>query len=577
MTAPFIPETAPFNADQRAWLNGFLAGMYSSDSSGGAAIAAPATPVTILFGSQTGMSETLCKKAAKQLKASNCTPTIVDMSDCSVDDLKDMQNLLIITSTYGEGDPPDNAQSLHAALLADGAPSLAGLQYSVLGLGDSSYVDFCQCSKEFDARLEALGATRCADMVECDGDADEPFAQWMASVQTVLGEAGAAAATPIEDDTEDDGPQYTKKNPFAAQLLKTVNLNKEGSSKATHHVEISLEGSGIDYEVGDALGVLPENNARLVEEMIEAAGFEVDELTPLPHDPDATLLDALRFHYDISVLTQPFLLACARLTKHPELKAIVADEAKSKEYMAGRGLVDPIIDFEVKFPTTEYLVAPLKQLSPRLYSISSSPNAHPGEVHLTVGKVTYDTHGRQRQGVCSTYLSDHQLDRPVKVYMHSNKAFRLTENNDAPSIMIGPGTGIAPFRAFLEEREVRGAKGKNWLLFGDQHQASDFLYEEQITTWMKSGLLTRFDTAFSRDQAEKIYVQNRIVEHAEEFYAWLEEGGFIYICGDASRMAKDVDAAIHKAVEIAGGKSAEEAKAYVEALKKAKRYLRDVY
>ncbi|MDP4611444.1 MAG: sulfite reductase subunit alpha, partial [Opitutales bacterium] len=297
----------------------------------------------------------------------------------------------------------------------------------------------------------------------------------------------------------------------------------------------------------------------------------------VPHGPDEQLFDALRFHYDVSVLTEPFLLACGRLTKNPELQELVGDEAKRKAYIAGRGLVDPIADFDVKFPTTEYLVAPLKQLNARLYSISSSPKAHPGEVHLTVGKVTYDTHGRKRLGVCSTYLADHKLDRPVKVYMHSNKAFRLTENNDAPAIMIGPGTGIAPFRAFLEERELRGAKGKNWLLFGDQHQATDFLYEEQITAWLKSGLLTRFDTAFSRDQEEKIYVQNRIVEHAEEFYAWLEEGGCIYICGDASRMAKDVDAAIHKAIEIAGGKTEDEAKAYVEAIKKAKRYLRDVY
>lgn len=577
MTAPFIPETAPFNADQRAWLNGFLAGMYSPDGKTGGATATAATPVTILFGSQTGTGETLSKKAAKQLKAVNCAPTILDMADCSVDDLKDLQNLLIITSTYGEGEPPDNALSLHTALLADSAPKLEGLQYSVLGLGDSSYVDFCQCSKEFDARLEALGAKRCADMIECDGDPDEPFAKWIAAVTPVLGEAGAATVDLAEDDSESDEPQYSKKHPYAAKFLKTENLNKEGSSKQTHHIELSLAGSGIDYEVGDALGVWPENNARLVDEIITAAGFEPDELAPLPHDPDTQIFDALRFHYDVSVLTEPFLIACSRLTKNAELQAIVADEASRKAYITGRGLVDPIVDFEVKFPTTEYLVAPLKQMSPRLYSISSSPKVHPGEVHLTVGKVTYDTHGRKRQGVCSTYLSDHQLDRPVKVYMHSNKAFRLSENDDAPAIMIGPGTGIAPFRAFLEEREARGAKGKNWLLYGDQHQATDFLYEEQITAWMKNGLLTRFDTAFSRDQAEKIYVQNRIVEHAEEFYAWLEEGGSIYICGDASRMAKDVDAAIHQAVEIAGGKSEDEAKAYVEALKKGKRYLRDVY
>lgn len=575
-SAPFIPETAPFNEDQRAWLNGFLAGLYSSDGTSGGAAPAAATPVTILFGSQTGTSETLCKKAAKQLKAANCDPKVIDLGDFTPEELKAVEHVLLITSTYGEGEPPDNAQSFHTALMADAAPSLAGLNFSVLGLGDSSYADYCQCSKEFDARFEALGATRMAPMIECDGDPDDGFATWVASLQSVFGEAGATPAL-VEDEADSDGPFYTKKNPFSAKLLKTQNLNKEASSKVTHHVEISLAGSDIEYEVGDALGVFPENNVKLVDEIIEAAGFSPDELTQVPNDEDQQLFDALRFHYDVSLLTASFLVACSRLTKNVELQEIVADEAKLKEYINGRGLVDPIVDFKVKFPTTDYLVACLKALSPRLYSISSSPKAHPGEVHLTVGKVTYDLHGRKRLGVCSTYLADHKLDRPVKVYMHSNKAFRLAENNDAPAIMIGPGTGIAPFRAFLEEREIRGAKGKNWLLFGDQHQATDFLYEEQITTWQKSGLLTRFDTAFSRDQEEKIYVQNRIVEHADEFYAWLEEGGYIYICGDASRMAKDVDVAIHKAVEIAGGKTEDEAKAYVEALKKAKRYLRDVY
>lgn len=575
--APFIPDNAPFSEDQRAWLNGFLAGLYSKGEGANAAVAVAATPVTVLFGSQTGTAETLSKKAAKQLKAANCDPKILDMGDVTPEDLKTVEHLLIITSTYGEGEPPDNAQSFHTALMADSAPKLEGLKYSVLGLGDSSYVDFCQCSKEFDARLEALGAKRVAPMVEADGDPDDPFAEWIASVQSVLGEAGATPTPVMDDEGEGDEPKFNKKNPFPAKLLKTENLNKEGSSKATHHIEISLQGSDLDYEVGDALGVYPENNVKLVDEIIDAAGFTPDELAPVPHGVDQQLFDALRYHYDVSILTEAFLLACSRLTKNAELQEIVADEAKCKEYIAGRGLVDPITDFSVKFPTTEYLVAPLKSLNPRLYSISSSPNAHPGEVHLTVGKVTYDLHGRKRMGVCSTFLSDHKLDRPVKVYMHANKAFRLTENNDAPAIMIGPGTGIAPFRAFLEEREFRGAKGKNWLLFGDQHQATDFLYEDQITMWMKNGLLTRFDTAFSRDQAEKVYVQNRIVEHAEEFYAWLEEGGYIYICGDASRMAKDVDAAIHKAVEIAGSKSEDEAKAYVEALKKAKRYLRDVY
>ena len=576
-TAPFIPENAPFSTDQRAWLNGFLAGMYSGTPGEGGAASAPATPVSIVFGSQTGTAETLSKKAAKQLKAANCEPKIVDMSDVSVEELAAIENLLIITSTYGEGEPPDNAMSLHEALMGDGAPSMEKVNYSVLGLGDSSYPDFCQCSKDFDARMEALGAKRVSPMVEVDGDPDDLFPEWLKAVSEVLGEAGAAPAEVVDDEAEEEGSQFNKKNPFPAKLLKTENLNKEGSSKATHHIEISLEGSDLSYEVGDALGVFPENSAKLVNEIIEAAGFAADELTPLPQGGSESLLEALSYHYDISVLTEPFLRACARLSKNEELQAVVASEESIKEYLPGRSLVDPIVDFEVKFPTTEYLVTALKALNPRLYSISSSPKAHPGEVHLTVGKVTYETHGRERMGVCSCYLAEHDLERPIKVYMHENKAFRLTENDDAPAIMIGPGTGIAPFRAFLEEREAREAKGKNWLFFGDQHLATDFLYQDQISDWMKSGLITKLDTAFSRDQAEKVYVQDRILENAEEFYAWLEEGGSIYICGDASRMAKDVDKAIHKAVEIAGGKSEEEAKAYVEGIKKEKRYLRDVY
>lgn len=577
-TAPFIPENAPFNDDQRAWLNGYLAGMYSTQEAMGGAAAAPATPVTILFGSQTGTAETLSKKAAKQLKAANCDPKVVDMADITPAELASVEHTLIITSTYGEGDPPDNAMSLHGALMADGAPALKGLNYSVLGLGDSSYPDFCQCSKEFDARLEALGATRVAPMVECDGDPDDGFAEWIAATKSVLGGANASAATPALEEAEaDEEIGYTKKNPFAAKLLNTYNLNKEGSSKSVHHVEISLANSGIEYEVGDALGVWPENCARLVDEIIEAAGFSPEELTQYPDKSEGPLFEALRCHYDVSVLTEAFLRACARLSGSDELKALVADDEKIKSYLPGRGLVDPIVDFKVKFPTTEYLIAPLKQLQPRLYSISSSPKAHKGEVHLTVGKVTYDAHGRSRKGVCSSYLAEHDTARPVKVYMHHNKAFHLTDNDEAPLIMIGPGTGIAPFRAFLEEREARQSKGENWLFFGDQHVATDFLYEEQISGWMKSGVLNRIDTAFSRDQTEKIYVQDRILEQSEDFYAWLEKGGFIYICGDASRMAKDVDAAIHKVVETAGGKTEDEAKAYVEALKKAKRYLRDVY
>lgn len=575
-TSPFIPESAPFSTDQRAWLNGFLAGLFSSQEGAVGTAPVAATPVTVLFGSQTGTAEALAKKAAKQLKASQCDPKVVDMGEVSAAELASIENLLLITSTYGEGDPPDNAIALHGELMADGAPGLSGVRYAVLGLGDSSYPDFCQCSKEFDARLEALGAQRMAKTVEVDGDPDALFPQWLEAVQGVLGQAGANPP-PFEDAPSEAEPEFHKKNPFPAKLLKTENLNKAGSAKATHHIELSLEASGLTYEAGDALGVYPENNVKLVDEIIAAAGFTPDEPAPVPHGPDLPLFDALRHHYDISVLTEPFLLACARLTKNPRLREIVADEAHRKAYLAGRGLVDPIVDYDVKFPTTEYLVAPLKALNPRLYSISSSPKAHPGEVHLTVGKVTYDAHGRQRLGVCSNYLAEHDGHRPVKVYVHANQAFRPPANPDAPMIMVGPGTGIAPFRAFLEEREAIGAKGPNWLLFGDQRASTDFLYAEQIDHWLKSGLLTRLDTAFSRDQEEKIYVQQRLLENAPLLIEWLDLGGSFYVCGDASRMAKDVEAALLHAIAEVKSIEPEAAADYLATLKREKRYLRDVY
>jgi sulfite reductase (NADPH) flavoprotein alpha-component len=575
---PYIPDNAPFTEEQRSWLNGYLAGLFSEAPAGQAPASAPATPVTILYGSQTGTAETLCKKTAKQLKAANCDPKVVDMGDFSVEELQSVENLLLITSTYGEGDPPDNAQALHSALMAETAPRLEAMKFSVLGLGDSSYPDFCQCSKEFNARLEALGAKSIAPMVEVDGDPDKDFPLWLDSVQSAFGQA-ATAGDPIATVEEEDAGvgTYDRKNPFPAKIMKSRNLNKEGSSKETFHVEISLEGSGIDYHVGDALGVYPENNARLIDEILGAAGFAPDEAAPLPRGEDTTVFDALRYHYDISVLTEPFILACGRLSKNNRLQEIIEDPERRKAYIAGRGLVDPIVDFQVVFPTTEYLVAPLRQLNPRLYSISSSPKAHSGEVHLTVGRVSYDLHGRERLGVCSTFLAGLEPGRAVKVYPHGNKNFHLTADDDAPVIMIGPGTGIAPFRAFLEEREARSAKGKNWLFFGDQHAATDFLYEEQIERWMKSGLLSRFDTAFSRDEEKKVYVQHRMQEQADELYQWLEAGAYIYVCGDASRMAKDVDIALHQVVESVASIPAEEAAAYVEALKKDKRYLRDVY
>ncbi len=549
--------------------------MFSSADGGQGAAVVDAKPVSILWGSQTGNSEGLARKISKALGSKGFAPTVYDMADYDVSRLADESLLLLVTSTFGDGEPPDNAASFYHWLLSDAAPKLDSLKYSVLALGDSNYPDFCKCGVDIDLRFKALGATAIVDRVDCDADYDDKFAAWLESVEEVAG--AVASSGSVEEEPAPAEPMFGKKNPFPARLINNYNLNTDASSKETRHVEISLDGSGLSYEPGDALAVLPMNGACLVDELIEAAGFAPHELAPMPHGEDRPLFEALRESYDISTLSSAFVLACARLTKSAELQEIVRDEEKLAQYMVGRQPIDPIVEFGVVFPTTEYLIAPLKQLQPRLYSISSSPKAHQDEVHLTVGVVRYETHGRVRKGVCSNFLAEHSGEDPVRIYFHHTKTFKLPEDTKAPVIMVGPGTGIAPFRAFLEERAATRSAGKNWLFFGDQHAASDFLYEEQLSEYQASGVLTKLDTAFSRDQEQKVYVQDRMRENGAELYEWLEAGGHFYVCGDASRMAKDVDAALHQVVAQYGNKTAEEAASYVEAMKKAKRYLRDVY
>lgn len=587
---PVIPESAPFNAEQRAWLNGFLAGLCSRAPISGVATAAmPAaapqqtiTPLTIIFGSQTGSAESLAKRISKEAGKRGFAPTVLDMSQTDLARLATEKHILIVTSTYGDGEPPDNAKALWTALgKAEGTP-LAGVRFSVCGLGDTNYVQFCQCGKDFDARFEKLGAQRIADRVDCDLDYEEKFTRWLDSALAALSHsasgssaapASSASATPAatkEKDPHASDSGYSRKNPFNALLLTSRNLNGDGSAKEVRHVEFDLTGSGLVYEAGDALGVVPQNCPELVADLLGLLGCDGEEAVNAPDGTTTSLRHALTAHYDLG-------------KPSPELVSAFSTRAAGSGGAAVAVSPHHVIDVlhaypETKFAPTEF-VGLLKRIQPRLYSISSSPQAHRGQVHLTVGAVRYDAAGRKRKGVCSTYLADRVIPGQTKVgvFVHSNKAFRPPANPDAPMIMVGPGTGIAPFRAFLEHRKATGARGKNWLFFGDQRAATDFLYREELETMKREGLLTRLDTAFSRDQAEKIYVQTRMLENASELYAWLEAGAHFYVCGDASRMAKDVDAALHQAIQSAGKKTAEEAAQYVEKLKAAKRYARDVY
>ncbi|MEN8785666.1 MAG: flavodoxin domain-containing protein [Akkermansiaceae bacterium] len=575
MSSPIvIPENAPFNAEQRAWLSEFL-----TKALGGQAVsvepAGPAIPVTILWGSQTGNAEGVAKKFMKALKAGNYEPEVFDMAAYDKSKLPTEKNLLVITSTYGDGEPPDNAADFHEYIMGDSVPSLVGVNFSVFSLGDSEYPDFCQCGIEFDQRLEAFGAKRIFERVDCDVDYDDQFAEWKKGVMAAMG--GMDEVSKTQEVVEEE--PYGKKNPFPSPLLTSYDLNKGGSIRETYHVELSLKDSGLEYQAGDALGVLSHNPARVVDEILPLLPFNVKDEVPLPNGNEASLREALITSYDIRSLNKRLLQAWSERSGSPFLRALVESGSREEieEFCWGRELIDLINDHPADFGDGEEFVGLLKKLQPRLYSIASSPNAHPGEVHLTVAIVRYNIHGRDRGGVCSTYLADRVGDVCSGVFVHNNKAFRLPDDPSKDIIMVGPGTGIAPFRAFLEEREVSKASGRNWLFFGNPYRSTDFIYEDEITGWVENGTLGRLDLAFSRDQEEKIYVQDKMLEAGADLWDWLQGGGYFYVCGDASRMAKDVDKALHTIARTHGGLSEEAAVDYFKGLKKEKRYARDVY
>jgi len=558
MSVPLIPDTAPFSAEQRAWLNGFFAGMFSRSPHGGPA--APAltalTPLTILFASQTGTAERLAKKAAKLAGKRGFAPTLLDAAQASVEKLSQENAVLLVASTYGEGEAPDSAKPLLNALRDTSGTPFAKLRYSLCALGDSKYPRFCQAGKDFDQHLEKLGARRVGERVECDVGQDEKYTAWLdAALSGFAVTATPRAPADIVEEEDDDEPK-----PFLAPILAVKRVTSDGSAKEVNHVVFSLKDSGLSYTAGDALSVLPVNDPALVTDMLGVLGCDGEEAV-LTSSGEVSLRHALSTVYDLSKPTAELLALLQVTTTTPP-----------------HHVIDALRATPTAKPKAAALIATLKKLQPRLYSISSSPAAHPGEVHLTVGAVRYEVAERRRDGVCSTFLADRALSAgQVLIGVHPNNSFRLPENTDTPVIMIGPGTGIAPFRAFLEARAATNAKGKNWLFFGDQHEKSDFLYRDEILAWQSSGLLTRLDLAWSRDQAEKVYVQHKILAAAAELWSWLENGAHLYICGDASRMAKDVHNALLQVAQTAGSLTPESAAKYFETLQTAKRYLRDVY
>jgi sulfite reductase (NADPH) flavoprotein alpha-component len=591
-----LPEHAPFSPEQRrsldsilptldpvqrGWLSGFLASAAASGHAPVVAAPAPTTKLTVLYGSESGNAETLADQAVKEAKKRGFQAVMKNMADISPADLAKVSNLLVIVSTWGDGEPPETAIRFHKEFMSAALP-LAGLRFSVCALGDTSYEKFCQTGKDFDARLEALGGSRVTPRQDCDVDYEDAYRGWIGAALNALAPVASppASAIVLPHAPPVSAVEFGKKNPFPAEILDSLSLNGEGTRKETRHLELSLASSGLSYEPGDALAVLPVNAPDCVKAILNAAKLTGNEEIEVKNQGRKLLADALREDYDITALSRAVLTKLAEAADSSRLRALLAEDAKEqlKDYNHGREIVDAIEDFAPNGLSADALSGIFRKLPPRLYSIASSPLAHPEEVHLTVAAVRYNSHGKARKGVCSTYLADLvKSGDSVPVFVQPNKNFRLPADGGTPVIMVGPGTGVAPFRAFVEHRSALGNSGKNWLIFGDQHYTYDFLYQLEWQDHLKSGALSRLDVAFSRDQPEKVYVQNRMLEHAADLYAWLEEGAHFYVCGDATRMAHDVHEALISIIENQGGKSREAAEAYVEDMKKAKRYQRDVY
>ena len=535
--------------------------------------------ITLLYGSETGNAQGLAEIFEERLSNIGHNVTLKAMDEFKSKNLKNVEDLFIITSTQGEGDPPDNAAELHEFIHGRKAPKLEGVRFSVLALGDQTYEFFCQTGKDFDKKLEELGAERLYERVDCDVDYEEDAEKWMANVINTIDSApeGTQSEQVVSESIKSaKEKKYSKANPYQAEVLENINLNGRGSNKETRHIEFLLDNFGEEYEVGDCLVVLPQNDPALVELLMSTLGWDPGDQIQISEDGDTiSLEEALTSYFEITKLTRPLLQNAAAYFDN---EALVQDSEWIQNYIEGRDFIDLLNDFPPEELEPEDLYQILRKLPPREYSISSSYQSLPDEVHITVGAVRYNTHGRDRSGVCSVQFAERiQPGDTVPIYLKRNPNFKFPKNGDTPVIMIGPGTGIAPFRAHMQEREEYGYKGNTWLFFGDQHFTTDFLYQTEWQEWLKDGFLEKMNVAFSRDTDQKVYVQHRIAEHSKEFNEWLEKGASIYICGDEKNMAKDVHQAIRNVLVKEQNLTEEDAESYLKQMKKDKRYQRDVY
>ncbi|MFF9551639.1 diflavin oxidoreductase [Methylobacterium fujisawaense] len=583
-----LPRTAPFgdgerasldavlgaaSPTQRAWLAGFLAGLDAAGGQPAALPAAPpkaAAPLTVIYASESGNSETLAGNVAKLARKQGFKPKVVDFADLDIATLPKAGKLVAIAATWGEGEPPARAVRAYGELMGEGAPRLDGVEFAVLALGDTSYAEFCAIGKALDERFEALGGKRAAERADLDLDFEKPAADWIKGALKALAPAEqpdnvvavdfARAGTGEEDDAE------PSREPVVVEVVEHVNLNSSRSDKETIHLALAFEEGAPAYEPGDSLEIFPENDPQLVDEILNAAGLSGDE----------ALRKALLAERDITTLSAATVERFVKATGHTQAQTLI-DSGEAKAWIEGRHLIDLLETYPAKL-TAEHLGTITRPLPPRAYSIASSRKEVGDEVHLAIAAVRYETHGRARSGVASVHVADRIRDgAKLRVRLKPNRHFRLPQDPATDIIMVGPGTGVAPFRAFVQERRAIEAPGRSWLFFGDRHFTHDFLYQLEWQDALEDGSLTKIDVAFSRDQPEKVYVQDRITQHAQELVSWLDGGAHLYVCGDAKNMAKDVRAAVVGAYQTVKNLSAADAETQVAALERGHRYQQDVY
>lgn len=589
------------SSNQQVWLSGYLMANQQSNTSTDSveqhnsddnteamlhekepSVEPEARSITILYGSESGNAQGLAEIFEQRLSDIGNDVTLKSMDDFKPKNLKKVEDLFIITSTHGEGDPPDNAVELHEYIHGRKAPKLDGVRFSVLALGDQTYEFFCQTGKDFDNRLAELGAERLYHRTDCDVDYEEDAEKWMANVINTIDStpAGTESEQVVSESIKSaKEKKYSKSNPYDAEVLTNINLNGRGSDKETRHIELLLDNFGEEYEPGDCVVVLPQNDPAIVDLLISTLGWSPETQVLINEDGDTlNLEEALTSHFEITKLTKPLIENAAIFFDNEELSEKIQDKEWIQNYVEGRDLIDLLNDFATTELQPENLHQLLRKLPPREYSISSSYKATPDEVHITVGAVRYQAHGRERSGVCSVQFAERiQESDTIPIYLKRNPNFKFPQDESTPVIMIGPGTGVAPFRSYMQEREELGFEGNTWLFFGDQHFTTDFLYQTEWQEWLEDGTLSKLDVAFSRDTDKKVYVQHKIAENSEQFNRWIENGATIYVCGDESKMAKDVHQAIKNVLIKEQNLSETDAEEYLKQMKRDKRYQRDVY